>query len=854
MPKISQLPTTTTVSDPDVLPIVQSGTTKRILYTDFTDQVTTDVLAAVNTQVTAAENAASAAAISATAAQTAETNAELAETNAEAAQTAAQTAQTNAELAETSAEGHAASAATYASTAAINANAYDTIAAGLAATASGSSFIVKANGSDALMRPTLYKDNAGVQEEILALLPATEYDTLRQQLAGTGVMTDKGPLVVPVVQENITNASAVSYTATYESTGTRINQTTASLLAVYQTKINPGGKRTKITQTVTITTASSAVGFGLSFGSDATRRTIYYRGDGNLYSMLGEDASTSTVVTGLSTFTSGDTLTLIYELKDDGVLKVGARKGTGKTSWWGTSAVTLGRVDIAVYGAGNAVHSFDISSLSALDDEETDATVNDSGITTAQRSQINALAGVLDILAVSTPADITATLPTNFAVYKKFNPRTFTGIREFFTSIELQPPVSLYDPKNAIVYVDIATGNDTNAGTASAPLKTLPAAQAAVRACPYATIMVKGGNYYGHTQALDTVTYGFQNNTIQIISWDGQPVYNSPHMGVGSGTALTWTLGSSNTYSADCSAMSYFTSFGCSGVLDSSASQQNSDGDYAFLTAATSLANCEATPGSYWRDAAAPSTIHVHCADNRAPDADIRVFAAQWGSGSFGSNANNSTFYLEGIRFEGGNTVWNIAPTTTQTITGYAKDCWFRHSMNSDAYKWVACGTSVLQRCVVAKAYTDNISYTKFSTGPACVAVEIDVTSRHAGRTTGSTNQGSTMHTGGTTVRVNGEYFGNQHSNITDVAAARMWLLGVNAHDPSVANGVSNIGIGTSTGDTGTIAYMDTCTTTGLATDLIVGNSCTAYYYDHVANSGTTPVKTGGGTLTTYTP
>lgn len=84
--------------------------------------------------------------------------------------TEAETARDGAEAAEAQAELYAAAAA------AGSVIFYDTIALGLAGTASGSTFGVKAGGSDGLTRPTVYRDDAGVATLLYAIVPGSEYD------------------------------------------------------------------------------------------------------------------------------------------------------------------------------------------------------------------------------------------------------------------------------------------------------------------------------------------------------------------------------------------------------------------------------------------------------------------------------------------------------------------------------------------------------------------------------------------------------------------------------------------------------------------------------------------------------
>lgn len=67
-------------------------------------------------------------------------------------------------------------AATYAAAAATGAKFFDTIALGLAGVASTTTFGVKSGGSDGLLRPSLYKNNAGTAQFLYGVVPGSEID------------------------------------------------------------------------------------------------------------------------------------------------------------------------------------------------------------------------------------------------------------------------------------------------------------------------------------------------------------------------------------------------------------------------------------------------------------------------------------------------------------------------------------------------------------------------------------------------------------------------------------------------------------------------------------------------------
>lgn len=700
-----------------------------------------------------------------------------------------------------------------------------------------------------------YKNVAGVATSDTANIPdipaypaLTANYAAQEQMAGTGIMTDLSAFNTNPNHFAISPAAAGwTGSVAVTPTGLQINQTVASYIFGYSTQIKTGGKHTRIKQTVTVTTGGGTSAVGLSFGTGAGRKTVYWRADGNLIVSTGDSTglTNATITAFVPPTIAGDVLTIEYNLLDTGEMRVEASANGGRRTLINVNSVQQGSVDIALYSSSNTTHSFEVSSVSPVAQKHIDKAIE--GLAT-QAGPLNALTAALTYLLNERklPSGVAAiVLPAGFRVFRVI------GQRKFVTNMELQPFLVKDDPTNCVAWLDVAAGLDTNPGTEALPFKSFPAAQKAIFKALNGTIYAKGGEYFG-ANALDTSTFGFACTTLQIISWDGLPVYNSPHI-----TGLVWTLDVGTTYTADCSGNSFFVTFGCGGVIDSKVSNRTVDGDYYIhigptaqlgRAAVTTQAACEATPGSWFRSG---NTIYVNTIDGRVPDADIRVIPAAQGSGSY--SIKDGRFYLEGIRLEGAaNTTWKTNMFPSGPVTGRAKDCWFRHALGSDNWAWVNEGNYILQRCVAAKALADGFSI-QTQNSVLAHAMEIDCIGRDNGYTpSGLTNQGSTAHALTTTTRVNCEYFKNQTANVHDVSGCKTWMLGVYAHDADVG-AVCNIGVGSIVADTD-VAYLDCCTTGGFAIDLGIGTGTQCFVNEFLGVNGATPTITGPGAVTAYTP
>jgi len=261
-------------------------------------------------------------------------------------------------------------------------------------------------------------------------------------------------------------------------------------------------------------------------------------------------------------------------------------------------------------------------------------------------------------------------------------------------------------------------------------------------------------------------------------------------------------------------------------VLD--ATNPDANGDWTALTSVADAATCQATVNSWYTDNV---TLWVHTFDSRLPTTTIRPFFT---SGNYVGLANtgNQVCYFENFHFEGGILGAFSLGNATNPVTAYFKDCSFKYS-SANGLTSLAGGVSYLQNCTASRNVDDGFNYHKNS-GAIPYGVEIDCIGRDNG-VAADIDNGSSMHDGGRIVRINGEYMRNIGRNIHDVTASTAsWNLGVNAHDGASAVNDCNFAVGDPAGDNAKM-WLDSCISTGSATDLEIANTATGYVRNFVS-------------------
>lgn len=348
------------------------------------------------------------------------------------------------------------------------------------------------------------------------------------------------------------------------------------------------------------------------------------------------------------------------------------------------------------------------------------------------------------------------------------------------------------------VYVDGATGSDSNDGSSSNPLKSL---NKAINSFTENTIYVKPGTYYrnvvsGKGGAFKGVTV---TRSLRVIPWPGESGYiylTSAEGGLSWASDPTYT----NCYTATRSVTG--------NVVD--LTNLDSDGVPTPLTKQTSETNTNNNANSWYIDGA--NKVFVRTFDDREPDDDILVIVSETNAKFQEAN----TFYFEKCRFIGGNLVGyvNIDTDSTQPVF-YADDCWFGYSTGSNGFASLGAYT-ILNNCKAMYNYLDGFNY-HVGNSVDCTAYEVDCTAFANGLThpSTSTHNASTTHEDSRIVRVNGTYKNTKGPIIADTDTSQAWLLGCAMEDSQGTAG-NNYNCG------GYKTWLDTCTFSGSTGDIVV--------------------------------
>jgi hypothetical protein len=241
------------------------------------------------------------------------------------------------------------------------------------------------------------------------------------------------------------------------------------------------------------------------------------------------------------------------------------------------------------------------------------------------------------------------------------------------------------------------------------------------------------------------------------------------------------------------------------------------------LIRTTSLANCAATPGSFF---ASGAQVHVHLSDARAPDADVTGYFA----GVNARLAANVNAYIEGVDFVGGDDALVTAGVgigVTRTVV--FNDCTFRFASAGDGLDINAGGTFILAGCIAEMNEADGFNYGQASDATGPNMVEIGCIARWNGYGGAGFNNGSTQHAYCTGVSVNCLYEHNQNRSMHDVFQSQRWALGCtsrNSRDTGVNWAVGQIA-GQSGAGIATSLWLDGCVSHGSPADLEINANAT---------------------------
>lgn len=310
------------------------------------------------------------------------------------------------------------------------------------------------------------------------------------------------------------------------------------------------------------------------------------------------------------------------------------------------------------------------------------------------------------------------------------------------------------------LYVDYQNGSDSSSGSSFASaIKTLNHAITGLG--NVGTIWLSDGIHYLNSTEVVDATFG--KPALQLKSFSGRDVT----IRIGPDPAdMTYTVssGTSQTYEAPVS--SAFSVYDTSLV--------DNDGKYTPLVPRTSKTEVNNNPGSFYFDSGS-GILYVRRFTNTAPGTDLFVV----GSGSI-QLKDNMALYLENVKIEGGNTVQAWAQNGFRPrfyMKGGALSYGINFGLDCDG------AISFVEETRACMNASDNFNY-HVSSGLECNAVEINVESFGAGsllREGPENKNGSSMHDGGSVIRINGRYWGNYGPNVIDTTNGSAINVGTEA-------------------------------------------------------------------------
>lgn len=315
--------------------------------------------------------------------------------------------------------------------------------------------------------------------------------------------------------------------------------------------------------------------------------------------------------------------------------------------------------------------------------------------------------------------------------------------------------------KNAVTkryYVDVKNGNNTNAGTESAPFQSI---NRAIRYGDADEIVVQEGAY-GWTNGFS----GFSQTKPFNLIGKGKVLIGAHRDGVAWNQNSTY----SNVYQTNQTNVVE--------VID-----YNNIHDIKFLEKQTSVKGVSDNAGSYYIDSS--NNIFVRTQDDRVPDDQIlpNMFSDTV------KITDNPKVYFENIRFTN-----SVKLTVTKSGNKfYAKDCYFSIGSGGNALSIEGYDYNILQSCVAKHATMDGFNY-HIKNGILPKVIEIDCVGFDNGRNGADQNNGSTMHDGGHIIRIGGEYHNNGGPNVIDVNEGTVSVnIGVHSYGSRATTGtISN--------------------------------------------------------------
>ncbi len=450
------------------------------------------------------------------------------------------------------------------------------------------------------------------------------------------------------------------------------------------------------------------------------------------------------------------------------------------------TSVPTGLLEITSRGEGGfVVSSIYTDGLSAKTMSEIER-ASQPELTTDNKTSLYLSQQFFDAFEIGTPASWTGA-PMLFRVYDvngtiltNYNPTDYY-------------PFALADA-DSVYYVDVATGSDSNAGTAASPFKSLR--YAIHGRTGNVLVYVKAGEYLRADGFNDPNTLC---TGLIIKRWgDSGRIVSSMQF-----SGLSWTLVSGKTNTYQCT-----TPVAATTAID----KTNIDDydDYTRLQLKTSINEVEDNANSIY---IVGTTVYVHTFDGRVPDSNILVFESKR---NFLYNVADGVVWAEYIDFIGGDRPAQVSHTLDHSKQAecHFYDCNFKYgggtrngfSTDGEVY-------SFLKSCRAEGSVADGFNYHKLASSAPPVAVEIDCRGFSNGWNGQTINNGSTMHDGGTAFRINGQYANSEGRIVHDVGNSHSWNVNCSAikSRSAVSSPVSNVAFAAGINTDSTKMYLYKC-------------------------------------------
>lgn len=344
-------------------------------------------------------------------------------------------------------------------------------------------------------------------------------------------------------------------------------------------------------------------------------------------------------------------------------------------------------------------------------------------------------------------------------------------------------------------HVSWVNGNDANNGSTNNPLKTI---NAAAQKADVGVILLMDGIHYDGLDAF------VPTRDIEIRSFSG----DEQVIRMGEDPAdytFTVTPATSFEYEAVISRQ-------IRAVFDNTL--PDGKGGYKEMTLVADAATVNATPGSWYYDVGL-TKLFVRMFTNRAPGTDLVMLTT-----SQNILAGDQAMFLKNVKIEGGEHGFQLNATAAGSLIPrlYMQDCRIFYSNNFGIDS--NAGKTYLERVEVADSKSDNLNYHDLD-GTACVALEIDITSRGAGIRSqlAENNNASSMHENGVVVRVNGDYYDSYGPTLPDTDGSFSLNIGVVARDSQAPTAGFNVNFLNGQNLGGGKMFCHHCLSKGAATD-----------------------------------